>query len=358
MRTLEDVLEEITPTPDPGLRGGHGAADAARLPSERKRRASAVDLTRFRPRPSRRSPPARCSRCWSPCPCTGDGGERRAPRPRGRSPGRAPRTFGERRRGRPAARATRPAAPGRRRSRIPPPGRRTATSPPARETARIERSAQLTLAADPDEFDGLADAVFRDRRPPQRLRPELVLHPGRGRTSAAASSSCACRRTSSQPALNDLSRLATVRCAQRVGHRRDRQRSSSVRDRLRTARALRTSLLRRLELATTDTAERALRRRLEIVGNRITGLRAQFRGIRERTEYATVSSTLVDKDAGAVAASETDEAVDDAVGSLEDILNFLIRAAGVLVPLARRRASWPGSSPPTCDGAHASAALA
>jgi hypothetical protein len=30
---------------------------------------------------------------------------------------------------------------------------------------------------------------------------------------------------------------------------------------------------------------------------------------------------------------ETDEAVDDAVGSLEDILNFLIRAAGILLPI-------------------------
>ena len=33
-------------------------------------------------------------------------------------------------------------------------------------------------------------------------------------------------------------------------------------------------------------------------------------------------------------ASETDEAMDDAVGSLEDILTFLIRAGGVIIPLA------------------------
>jgi hypothetical protein len=35
-----------------------------------------------------------------------------------------------------------------------------------------------------------------------------------------------------------------------------------------------------------------------------------------------------------VSATETDEAIDDAVGSLEDILNFLIRAAAILLPLA------------------------
>jgi hypothetical protein len=106
----------------------------------------------------------------------------------------------------------------------------------------------------------------------------------------------------------------------------------SVRDRLRTAQALRASLLRRLELATTDTAVRALTRRLEIVGNRITALRQELRGFRERTVYATVFVELVDEDAGAVT-GETDEAIDDAVGSLEDILNFLIRVGAILMPL-------------------------
>jgi uncharacterized membrane protein len=107
----------------------------------------------------------------------------------------------------------------------------------------------------------------------------------------------------------------------------------SLRDRLRTAKALRTSLLNRLEVAFTDTAVDALRRRLEIVGNRISRLREQLRGMRERTEFATVLVELVDEDTGATE-GETDEAIDDAVGSLEDILNFLIRAVGVLVPLA------------------------
>jgi hypothetical protein len=135
-----------------------------------------------------------------------------------------------------------------------------------------------------------------------------------------------------QPTLNDLSRLATVRARSESGT--DVTGSFvSVRDRLRTALALRSSLLRRLELAVTDTAANAIRRRLEIVGNRISGLRGELRGLRERTEYASVVVEVVDEDAGAVAGG-TDEAVDDAVGSLEDILNFLIRVGGVLVPIA------------------------
>jgi hypothetical protein len=45
----------------------------------------------------------------------------------------------------------------------PPPGSGVAPDAPVR---RIERSAQLTLASDPDEFDGIADEIFRtaDRR--------------------------------------------------------------------------------------------------------------------------------------------------------------------------------------------------
>jgi hypothetical protein len=199
------------------------------------------------------------------------------------------------------------------------------------EIRRIERSAQLTLAADPDDFDGLADAIFRtaDRHDGFVLNSSFT----QGENDFSSGSfELKVPANQLEAALNDLSRLATVR-ARGESATDVTGTFVSIRDRLRTALALRTSLLRRLELAVTDTAERALRRRLEIVGNRITGLRAQLRDIRERTEFATVFVELVDEDAGAVA-SDTDEAVDDAVGSLEDVFTFLIRAAGVLVPLA------------------------
>jgi hypothetical protein len=202
---------------------------------------------------------------------------------------------------------------------------------PGAEARRIERSAQLTLAADPDDFDGLADAIFRtaDRHDGFVLNSSFTQGE---RDFSSGSFELRVPANQLEPTLNDLSRLATVRSRSESGTDVTGA-FVSVRDRLRTSLALRTSLLRRLELALTDTAEQALRRRLEIVGNRITSLRAQFRDIRERTEYATVLVALVDKDADAVV-SDTDEAVDDAVGSLEDVLNFLIRAAGVIIPLA------------------------
>jgi hypothetical protein len=206
---------------------------------------------------------------------------------------------------------------------------------PGTEVRRIERSAQLTLASDPDEFDRIADAIFRiaDSRDGFVLQSSLTQ--GEDDLSGGSSGGSFDLRvpaTELQPALNELSVLATVRARSESGT--DVTGSFvSIRDRLRTARALRASLLRRLELATTDTAANAIQRRLEIVGNRITRLRGQLRDVRQRTQYATVFVELVDENTDAVA-GQTDEAVDDAVGSFEDILTFLIRAAGILLPIA------------------------
>ncbi len=202
---------------------------------------------------------------------------------------------------------------------------------PGTEIRRIERSAQLTLASDPDEFDRIADAIFRiaDSRDGFVIQSSLT----QGEDGLSGGSfDLRVPAAELQRALNELSALATVRARSESGT--DITGSFvSIRDRLRTARALRASLLRRLELATTDTAANAIQRRLAIVGNRITRLRGQLRDVRQRTEFATIFVELVDEDAGAVA-GETDEALDDAVGSLEDVLTFLIRAAGILLPLA------------------------
>jgi hypothetical protein len=221
-------------------------------------------------------------------------------------------------------------------------------APRARDR-QVERSAQLTLAADPDDFDGIGDSIFRiaDRRRGFVLRSSFTQGEGGG---AGGFFELRVPSAELQPALNELSRLATVRARSESGN--DVTASFvSLRDRLRTSLAERKSLLRRLELAFTDTAVQALRQRLATVGRTIAGLRSQLRSTRERTEFATVLITLVDEDTGAAGPGATDEAVDDAVGTLEAVLNFLIRALGVLVPvgltallvwggaaLARRRA--------------------
>ena len=316
MKTLEDVLEEIRPTPDPDFVADMEWRMKRGFPQERKRR-----LPHLRPRPVAAvavAVSAGLAGLIAVAVLDSDGGEPAAPM--------AVERFSDDSAGGAAESARMAASP-----QPIPRSHGGQDIAPRTEVRRIERSAQLTLASNPDDFDRIADAVVRtaDRR------DGFVLQSSFTQGEEGFSNGFFELRVPSaelQPTLNELSRLATVRTRSESGT--DVTGSYvSIRDRLRTARALRTSLLRRLELAETDVAARALTRRLEIVGNRIATRRDQLRGVRERTAYATVFVELVDEDAGAVT-GETGEAIDDAVGSLEDILNFLIRAAAILLPLA------------------------
>ena len=283
MKTLEDVLEEIRPAPDPDFvadmerRMQLGFPPRAGSAACRESTSAAAAADGRRGRGERAAGAARHASSVS-------GGGDESDRPAGRAHRRRRSSSGGRR-----FRQRRDIAPistrrRRRSSRCPTAAEDFA---PGAEVRRIERSAAAHARGGPGRLRRPRRRDLPDRRPARRLRPAARPSLRARRTSAAARSSCASRPAELQPTLNDLSRLATVRARGESGT--DVTGSFvSIRDRLRTARALRTSLLRRLELAVTDTAERALRRRLEIVGNRITALRAQFRDIRERTEYATV----------------------------------------------------------------------
>ena len=334
MKTLEDVLEEIVPTPDPdfvadmewrmrqGFPGAERRSPLARLglPSLRPRALAAVAASAMLALlvavsliggETEPSPDGTVAVAPDAAQSTSGGGHA--------APEAALREQAE-----PAdMSAQTPPVPG---------GDFTEDVAPRARERQVERSAQLTLASDPDDFDGLADSIFRtaDRRGGFILRSSFTQGEGGG---AGGYFELRVPTAELQPALNELSRLATVRARSESGN--DVTASVvSLRDRLSTARAERTSLLRRLEAAFTDTAVRALRQRLGIVGRTISSLRSQLRATRDRTQFATVLVTLVDEDDGSASAGETDEAIDDAVGSLEDVLNFLIRALGVLVPVA------------------------
>jgi len=341
MKTLEDALEEITPTPDPDFVADMEWRMRQGFPPQRKRRLPRIDLARFRPRQVAAVTASAGLAAVVAVALIGSDGEQPATPVQQQF---EPVDAGGGGSGGEDARAAAEPAPGPRS-----PALRRALSAEATEAApdlafrdrpgniapgaevrRIERSAGITLASDPDEFDDLSDAIFRtaDRR------NGFVLQSSFTQGEEGLSSGFFELRVPSaqlQQTLNELSRLATVRTRSESGTDVTAP-FVSLRERLRTAGALRTSLLRRLEVAFTDTAVDSLRRRLEIVGNRISRLREQLRGMRERTEFATVVVELVDEDTGAVT-GETDEAIDDAVGSFEDILNFLIRAAGVLLPI-------------------------
>ena len=327
MKTLEDVLEEITPQPDPDfvadmewrLQHGFPGAEPARA------RLPRISVPKLRPRAFAAVAASAMLAALVTVSLVGSGSGGGGGSGGGAEllPAQsAPREFAPS-----VAEGTNDAA-GAALPPVPPPPGHEDVAPRAGER-RVERSAQLTLASDTDDFDRLSDSIFRvaDRRRGFVLRSSF--------TEGEVSSGFFELRVPAdelQQALNELSRLATVRARTESGNDVTAP-FLSLRDRLRTAQAERRGLLRRLEVAPTETAAAAIRQRLRIVGRRITSLSGQLRAARERTAFAAIVVELVDEEAGATT-GETDEAIDDAVGSLEDILNFLIRALGILVPVA------------------------
>lgn len=328
MKTLEDLLEEFAPKPDPGFvadmerRMRHGFPGPPR-----KSRLPRLALATLRPRAVAAVAASAVLALLVTVTLVSRDGDETADTPvalEALAPDQPP-TAGSDGGGGDAATASE--APPRLAEPQPPP-----QVAPAAPRRRVEHSAQLTLASDPDEFDGLADSIFRtaERRDGVVLRSSF----SQGEDGPAGGYfELRIPTAQLEPALNELSRLATVRARSESANDVTAA-FVSLRDRLRTARAERKSLLRRLELAVTETAAVAIRRRLAIVGRTITSLRARLSAARERTAYSTVLVELVDEDSGGASAGETDEALDDAVGTLEDVLNFLIRALGVLLPVA------------------------
>jgi hypothetical protein len=347
MKTLEDVLEEITPTPDPDFVADMDWRMRQGFPPPPSRRLPRIDLAGFRPRAAAAVAASALLALAVTFAVIGDDDDPERPvaasLPAQESQGEFSGGGGQADSGATGARdrvpnqmrEARPLA-------IPTQTEDVAVSPPSggggaapgARVRRVERSAGITLASDPAEFDDISDSIFRTVARHDGFVLNSSFTQGEGGEESFSSGFFELRVPAAQlqQTLNDLSGIATVRARTESGTDVTAP-FVSTRDRLRTAKALRTSLLNRLEVAFTDTAIDALRRRLEVVGNRITRLREDLRGMRERTEFATVMVELVDEDTGGAPSGETDEAIDDAVGSLEDMFNFLIRAAGILVPL-------------------------
>jgi Domain of unknown function (DUF4349) len=138
-----------------------------------------------------------------------------------------------------------------------------------------------------------------------------------------------------RPALRDLAALADVRTQTQTGRDVTRE-HVTAKDRLQAARAERRSLLRRLELATTDEEAEAIRRRLDLVAGEINGLRSQLRDLRLRTDYAVVTVSLLPKDGdqgGGGAGGSFDDALGDAGDLLVGVAGLIVRALAVALPL-------------------------
>ena len=216
---------------------------------------------------------------------------------------------------------------------------------PGERDRKIERQAQLTLAAPGDEFQSVADRVIQttDKHDGFVLRSQVST--GDDPTGDFQLRIPADRL---QAALRDLAALGDVRARSDTGQDVTRE-YVSVTDQLATARAERRALLRRLASADDDARIQQLRDRLDRNGRELASLRGQIRQLRERTNYAAVAVSLVEgersgDDDGGAGAGGLGDALDDAQGLLVGSLAWLVRALGVLIPAGIvAAAAWWGA---------------
>ncbi len=191
----------------------------------------------------------------------------------------------------------------------------------------------MSLEAPDDELDRVAEGVGKvaDRQRGFVLRSSV----SSGSDSGGGSLDLRVPADRLRDTLRDLSALGKVRSRSESGQ----DVTASVvgaSDRLESARAERASLLRRLRRAGSDTQAESLRQRLDANAIEIRRLRTELRSLRLRTNYAAITVTLSDGSRGDALGGPQDstkDALDDAASSLQSSLNFLLRAAGALLPL-------------------------
>jgi Domain of unknown function (DUF4349) len=213
---------------------------------------------------------------------------------------------------------------------------------PGQRNRKIERSVGLELEMPVDQMARVAEQVtsVTNRHGGFVLSSSVST----GGDSAGGDFELRIPSARLRPALRDLAALADVRTQTQTGRDVTRE-HVTAKDRLQAARAERRSLLRRLELATTDEEAEAIRRRLDLVAGEINGVRSQLRSLRLRTDYAVVTVSLFPKDGdqGAGAGGSFDDALGDAGGILVGVAGLIVRALAVALPLGLiALAAWLG----------------
>ena len=219
-------------------------------------------------------------------------------------------------------------------------GAQSAPAIPLPRVRRVERSAELTLAAPRSKLEDVANEVVAvvDRRHGYVVHSSVSSGDGAEFELRVPSGSL-------QATLGDLSRLADVRS--RTQNTDDiTQPYNAVANQLSEARALRHSLLNRLAKATTDSEAQALRKRIHLVNGQIRSLGARFTALQDRARLATVDVTLVRERARhAAAVGGVSGDLHDALHSLAVSFGIALRVLGVALPLALLAAlGWLGAA--------------
>ena len=205
---------------------------------------------------------------------------------------------------------------------------------PGASRRRIERSASLTLTAPGDEIDQVSGRIIAVTDRLGGFVLSSSVSSGEDGEGGQFELRIPARRL--QPALAELSKLGHVKARTQQGQDVTRQ-FMAAEDRLEGARAERRSLLRRLERAGSDAQAEAIRRRLDLNAGEIRGLRAQVRDLRGRTSYASIHVALEKADGEDGASGSGDgglgAAADDALETLGEVLEALVRVLGVAIPV-------------------------
>jgi hypothetical protein len=203
---------------------------------------------------------------------------------------------------------------------------------PGQRNRKIERTIGLELEMPVDEMSRVAEQVTTVTN----RHGGFVLSSSVSTGGDSAGGDFELRIPSAQlrPALRDLAALADVRTQTQSGRDVTRE-HVTTKDRLQAARAERRSLLRRLEVATTDEDAEAIRRQLDLVSGEISRLRGQMRGLHLRTDYAVVTVSLLPKDGdqGGGAGGSFDDALGDAGDLLVGVAGVIVRVLAVALPL-------------------------
>ena len=203
---------------------------------------------------------------------------------------------------------------------------------PGQRSRKIERTIGLELEMPVDEMARVAEQVttVTNRHGGFVLSSSVST----GGDSAGGDFELRIPSARLRPALRDLAALADVRTQTQSGRDVTRE-HVTTKDRLQAARAERRSLLRRLELATTDEDAEAIRRQLDLVSGEISRLRGQMRGLHLRTDYAVVTVSLLPKDGheGGGAGGSFDDALGDAGALLVGVAGVIVRVLAVALPL-------------------------
>jgi Domain of unknown function (DUF4349) len=202
---------------------------------------------------------------------------------------------------------------------------------PGRTNRRIERSASLELGAPADEMERLADDVNSVTARYGGFVLSSSVSSG-DKEGSGGDFDLRIPATSLRPALRDLAALGALHSQTQSG--RDVTRPYvTLAGRREAATAERAGLLRRLAAAATDQEAETIRAQLDAVDRRIARLRSQLRGLRLRTDYATVLVTLTaDKGSGGGGGS-FDDAVNDAGDLLVGAAGIAIRVLALGLPI-------------------------